>query len=151
MNRKELVKNVVNILRDNNIRKPISVQKHTFHVSDDNGNHKDFIIKKNGTNIMFTSNDVDNIIDACIDVIKDALKHGDSIHVKGLGTLGLNYRKARATKHPATGEAIKVDARYVPKFIPGRDLKICAKVYELSIDENTNTMPPEEHAEDLEV
>lgn len=140
MNRKELVRRVSNALRDNNIRKPVCVQKQVLHISDDDGNTKDFVIKKNDTSVAFTADDIDAVIDACIYVIQDALKHGDNVSVRGFGSLYLHHRKARTTKHPTTGEVVDVDARYVPKFVSGNDLKMCAKIYELSMEEKPHEL-----------
>lgn len=142
MNRKELVRRVSTVLRDNNIKKPVYAQKQVLHISDDDGNTKDFVIKKNDTGVAFTADDIDAIIDASIYVIQDALKHGMSVSIRGFGSLGLHHRKARITKHPTTGEAVDVEARYVPKFVSGNDLKMCAKIYELSIEEKLCELPP---------
>lgn len=142
MNRKELVRRASSVMRDNNIKKPVSTQKQVLHISDDDGNTKDFVIKKNDTGVAYTTEDVDTILDACIYVIQEALKHGESISIRGFGSLGLHYRKARMTKHPSTGESVDVDARYVPKFVSGNDLKMCAKIYELSMDERLCELPP---------
>lgn len=137
MNRNELVRLVSHVLRENNIKKSIYAQKHVFHISDDDGNTKDFVIKKNDTEIIFTLEDIDAIISACIYVIEDALKHGDQVSIRGFGSIGLHHRKARVTKHPVTGEVVDVQARYVPKFVAGSNLKLCAKVYELSKDDES--------------
>lgn len=142
MNRKELVRRASNMMRENNIRKPVRYQKQVFHISDNDGNTKDFVIKKKNTGVSFTADDIEAIIDACIYVIQDALKHGESISVRGFGSLGLNYRKARTTKHPDTGKLVNIDAHYVPKFVSGSDLKLCAKMYELSLDEQLPELPP---------
>lgn len=147
MNRKELVRRVSNVLRDNNIKKPVYTQKQVLHISDDDGNTKDFVIKKNDTSVIFTTDDIDAIVDACIYVIQDALKHGDGVSIRGFGSLGLHHRKARITKHPTTGEVVDVEARYVPKFVSGSDLKMCAKIYELSVEENLHELPPLDYEE----
>lgn len=148
MNRKELVRRVSNVMRENNIKKPVCAQKQVLHISDDDGNTKDFVIKKNDTGVAYTTEDVEAIIDACIYVIQDALKHGDNVSIRGFGSLGLHYRKARMTKHPSTGETVDVEARYVPKFVSGNDLKMCAKIYELSIDEKLRDLPPLDDEDD---
>ena len=131
MNRKELVRRIAAVMKDNGIRKPISSPKQVFHISDDEGNTKDFVVKKTDKDVLFTIDDIESMVDTCIYVIEDALKHGDSVSIRGFGTLGLHHRKARATKHPTTGEP-----RYVPKFVFGNDLRLCAKMFELSLDEN---------------
>ena len=141
MNRKELVRRVAAVMKDNGIRKPISSPKQVFHISDDEGNTKDFVVKKTDKSVLFTIDDVESMVDAFICVIEDALKHGDSVSIRGFGTLGLHHRKARATKHPTTGEPIEVEARYVPKFFFGNDLRLCAKMFELSLKEKEDNLP----------
>lgn len=45
MNRRDFIKKVACQLRDNNIRKPVSMPKQIFHISDDAGNSRDFIVR----------------------------------------------------------------------------------------------------------
>lgn len=135
MNKKELISKIVDVLHENNIRKPTSAQKTTLHISDDYGNKSDFIIRKSDKGLLFTVNDVSAIIDACLAVIEDSIKHGENIAIHGFGTLGVHHRAARLTRHPDTGEVIRIDDRYVPKFTFGNTLRMAAKVYELSIKE----------------
>lgn len=135
MNRKEFVRRVASVMRENNIRKPISDQKQVFHISDNEGNVSDFIIKKSNKGVLFTVDDIDAILDAYISVVEEALKQGDSISIRGFGTLALHYRKARTTKHPDTGESIVIADHYVPKFTSGKDLRICAKIFEMNLNE----------------
>lgn len=142
MNRKELVKRASNVLRTNNVRKPVHSQKQVFHISDDDGHTKNFVVKNSSANVLYTADDIEAVLDACIYVIQDALKHGDNVSIRGFGSLGLNYRKARATKHPDTGEPVHIDAHYVPKFVFGNDLRKCAKIYELSINEQKRVPKP---------
>lgn len=133
MNKKDLISKTVEVLQENNIRKLVAAQKTVFHISDDNGNQSDFVIKKSNRGLLFTTADVTAIIDACLAVVEDAIKHGEDIAIHGFGTLGVHHRAARQTKHPDTGETISVDARYVPKFTFGNTLRMAAKVYELSL------------------
>lgn len=132
MNKKELSSRVAEVLRANNIRKPVSVKKHTFHIVDEDGNTADFHIKQQDKNVLYTVDDTANIIDACLAVILDAIKNGEEISIKGFGNLGLHYRAARRTKEPNTGEWCEIEARYVPKFSYGNDLRMAARLYELS-------------------
>lgn len=133
MNKKEFVSKVAETLRENNMRKPVSVQKHTFHISDDEGNTADFNIKQRDKNVLYTVDDAENVVDACLAVIVDALKNGEEINIKGFGRLGVHYRAARRTKEPGTNEWCEVEARYVPKFYFGTELRMAAKLYELSL------------------
>lgn len=135
MNKKDLVSRIVDVLKQNNIRKRVSAQKTILHISDDFGNNSDFIVKKSDTGLLFTAGDVNSIIDACIAVVEDAIKQGESISIHGFGTLGVNRRAERHTKHPDTGDEITINARYVPKFNFGNSLRMAAKVYEMSLSE----------------
>lgn len=142
MNRKEFVRRVTSVMRENNIRKPVSSQKHVFHITDDEGNTKDLVIKKSDKGVLFTTDDVEAMVDTCLAVIEDALKHGEPISFRGFGTLALHYRKARRTKHPDTGEEVEIPDRYIPKFAYGKDLRMCAKVFELSLAEGMQHHSP---------
>ena len=132
MNKKELSSRVAEVLRANNIRKPVSVKKQTFHITDEDGNTADFHIKHQEKNVLYTVDDTANVIDACIAVILDAIKNGEEISIKGFGSLGLHYRAARRTKEPNSGEWCEIEARYIPKFSYGNDLRMAARLYELS-------------------
>lgn len=146
MNRKELVRRIAAVMRENDIKKPVSFPKQVLHISDDEGNTKDFIVKKSDKSIAFTVDDIEAMMDACLCVTEDALKHGEHISIRGFGTLALHHRKARTTKHPDTGELVDVEARYVPKFTFGNDLRLCAKIYELSLTDGSMLRENDEEA-----
>lgn len=142
MNKKDLISKTTEVLRSNNIRKPVSSPKQVFHISDDEGNHKDFVVRKTDKSVLYNTNDVSAILEACLSVIEDAITHGESISVYGFGTLGVHQRAARRTKHPETGEVVEVSARYVPKFSFGNTLRVAAKLYELSLNDSHIELPP---------
>lgn len=135
MNKKKLISSVVEVLREKGIRKPISVPRQVFHISDEEGNQKDFIVRKVDKTTAYNSGDVSAIVDACISVIEDSLIHGEEVSVHGFGSLGVHKRAARRTKHPNTGEPIEIDAHYIPKFSFGNNLRMAAKLYELSLND----------------
>lgn len=135
MNKRQLVSRVAEVMRINNIRKPVLLPKKVLHISDDDGNKKDFIVKSSDKNVLFTVDDIENVVDALIQVIEESLKVGEPVTVQGFGTLGLKYRKARITKQVGTDDWIDVEARYIPKFSFGNNLRMCAKLYELSLQD----------------
>lgn len=141
MNKKEFVSRVAETLRENGLRKPVSIRKHTFHITDDEGNSADFNIRQQEKSVLYTVDDTANIIDACLAVIVDSIRRGEEINIKGFGCLGLHYRAARRTKEPNTGEWCDVDARYVPKFAYGHDLRLAARLYEASLAEKPESLP----------
>lgn len=140
MNKTEFVQAVVARLQENGDRKPVRTPGYVFHISDNNGNAKDFTVKQERRTEGYTASDVRKFIDAAVDVIKEALVHGDNVSLPGFGSFGLKWRKARSTKDLNTGEPVVIEPRYVPRFFFGKDLRICGKLYELSLKDN----PPEE-------
>ena len=138
MNRKELVSRIAGVMRDEGLRKTVSMPKQVFHISDDEGNQKDFVVKKSDKRLLYTADDIDAVLGACITAIENALMNGESITIKGFGTLSLKYRAPRATKRPGTDEWVDVEARYIPKFSFGDRLRRCGKVYELSLQDRLN-------------
>lgn len=142
MNKNSFAKKVTELLRDNNIKKPVSVPKQVFHISDNEGNTKDFSIKKTEKSVIYTRSDVDAIIDACLQVIRESLKEGEPITIHGFGSLGLNYRKTRSTRLLGSDKRITIDGHYIPKFSFGSELKMCAKIYELSLNDRLPALEP---------
>jgi DNA-binding protein HU-beta len=133
MNKNKLIESIVDVLRENNVRKSIPAQKTTLHISDDQGNHSDFVVKKKTTGLLFTKEDITSVIDACIAVIEDSIKRGEEISIMGFGSLGVHKRLSRQGRHPVTGDVFSTGDKYVPKFSFGNNLRMAAKVYELSL------------------
>lgn len=135
MNKKELISKATEVLRLNGVKKPVSIKKHTFHITDDDGRCADFHVKRDDKTVIYTTDDTENIIDACIAVIIDALQHGESISIKGFGSLGVQYRAARRTKDFYSDNMVEIEERYIPKFNFGNDLRMAARVYQLSLEQ----------------
>ncbi|HSR11988.1 MAG TPA: HU family DNA-binding protein [Thermodesulfobacteriota bacterium] len=66
-------------------------------------------------------------VSCVLDTIKKALKKGQPITLVGFGTFSVGKRKARIGRNPQTGKEIKIPARKVPKFSPGKALKDAVK------------------------
>jgi len=62
-------------------------------------------------------------VDCVFATIKKALKKKDTVMLIGFGTFKVEKRKARKGRNPQTGEVIKIKAKRVPKFVPGKALK----------------------------
>ncbi len=150
MRRKEFIGEVANHLREEGKRKPVSVKKQVFHISDDEGNSKDFVVKKTDKTVMYTLDDVANILDSCISVMKGALMRGDCVALNGVGVLGLKKHKSREAVNPRTGEAITVPAHYVVRFVPGNEFKRCPKVFEQGIRDG-QYIDPDENLREMDI
>ncbi|MCD8207406.1 MAG: HU family DNA-binding protein [Bacteroidales bacterium] len=150
MTKRDLVREVSNVLRKNGIKKPISIPKHVFHISDDDGNTRDFSVKTREKTAVYTAEDVTNIVDACICVIEDAMKRGEEFTIRGFGTLGLKYRKPRSTRNVNDGEIVEIAGHYIPKFSFGEELRMCARTYELLLNDQLSAFDPSYHGDDDE-
>ena len=51
------------------------------------------------------------------------MKKKDTVALVGFGTFKVAQRKARKGRDPRTGEEIKIKAKKVPRFVPGKALK----------------------------
>jgi DNA-binding protein HU-beta len=65
--------------------------------------------------------------EACVDSIlagiTQELKKGGTISLVGFGTFKVQRQKARTGRNPRTGEPLKIKAKNVAKFVPGKALK----------------------------
>ena len=62
-------------------------------------------------------------IDAAIEVITGALKKGDEVKIAGFGTFVVTNRAAGEARNPRTGETVDVEAKRVPYFKPGKEMR----------------------------
>jgi len=62
-------------------------------------------------------------LDAYHEIVKKAIKEGDSVGIVGFGTFSTVERKARTGRNPKTGAALNIKAAKVPKFRPGKGLR----------------------------
>ena len=67
--------------------------------------------------------DVERIINTVFDEIGAALSRGDRVELRGFGAFSVKERKARLGRNPRTGEAVSVDAKRVPFFKTGKELR----------------------------
>jgi nucleoid DNA-binding protein len=69
----------------------------------------------------------DRAVSCIFETIKKAMKKGQSLTLVGFGTYSVSKRKARVGRNPQTGKEIKIPAKKVPKFSPGKALKEAVK------------------------
>ena len=73
--------------------------------------------------VVSTKKEAQAAVDCVFGSIKKALKKKDPVTLVGFGTFKVEKRKARKGRNPQTGEPIKIKAKRVPKFVPGKGLK----------------------------
>lgn len=130
MTKAELVTETCEYLKESNIRKPVAVPKQRFTITDDEGHGRTFTVKGKEKNVLYTANDVRNILNALIEITLDTVKHGGYIYIPRIGTLKVCYRKERKVRIPNSRQWKLVPARYVPKIDFVTAIKDAARVYE---------------------
>jgi integration host factor subunit beta len=68
--------------------------------------------------------DVETIVDTIFDGITSALARGDRAELRGFGSFSLRHRDPRMGRNPRNGEPVSVDAKSVPFFRAGKDLRL---------------------------
>ena len=78
---------------------------------------------KDVAKVINTKKEAQAAVDCVFSTIAKALKKEDTVTLVGFGTFKVGQRKARKGRNPQTGEEIKIKAKKVAKFVPGRALK----------------------------
>ena len=67
--------------------------------------------------------DVEHIVNTMLGEIINALSLGDRVELRGFGVFSVREREAKIGRNPRTGDAVPVDAKRVPYFKTGKDLR----------------------------
>lgn len=67
--------------------------------------------------------DVERIINTIFDEIIVALSRGDRVELRGFGAFSVKSRNARQGRNPRTGDSVAVDAKRIPFFKTGKELR----------------------------
>lgn len=68
--------------------------------------------------------DVENIVNAILDTIVDALARGDRVELRGFGAFSVKKRDARIGRNPRTGETVEVAEKAIPVFKTGKEMRL---------------------------
>jgi integration host factor subunit beta len=63
------------------------------------------------------------VVETVFDSIKDALKGGDKIEIRGFGNFKLKERSPRKARNPKTGESVDVPQKKAVRFKAGKALR----------------------------
>jgi len=81
------------------------------------------LVRNVSTETGIIRKDVALAVDAFLEAVKDAMKDGKHIEIRGFGTFKLKVRKERIGRNPKTEEKVKVPSRVVPTFKFSRAFK----------------------------
>jgi len=85
--------------------------------------NKGDLVGKIAKDAAITKRQAEEAFGSLIGGIAASLKKGRKVTIVGFGTFSVAKRKARKGRNPQTGAPIKIAARKVPKFTPGKGLK----------------------------
>jgi integration host factor subunit beta len=67
--------------------------------------------------------DVENIVNAILNEIVDAMARGDRVELRGFGAFSVKSRPARTGRNPRTGAHVSVEKKCVPFFKTGKEMR----------------------------
>ena len=70
-----------------------------------------------------TKKESSRALEAMLDAITHSLKKGTKVSLMGFGSFSTRKRAARKGRNPQTGTSIKIKAKKVAKFSPGKALR----------------------------
>jgi integration host factor subunit beta len=70
-----------------------------------------------------SSREVEAIVSTFFDAITDRLAAGGRVEIRGFGAFSTRPRDARTGRNPRTGQAVDVEAKRVPYFKPGKEMR----------------------------
>ena len=153
MQKKDLIRDAAQVLRDNNVRKLISFPKRTFTISDGVGTEKKFVFGKTEKGVLYNAEDVEAVLDACRIAIQNAIKRGEDVGVYGFGKLVYRYKEPRSWYSPMHDQTVTSPGGYYLRFICGNDLRRSVQMYEQAIADgeiNKPKMLPQDDEEEYE-
>ena len=66
--------------------------------------------------------DVEDLVNAILDTVADALAQGNRVELRGFGAFTVKRRGARAGRNPRSGGAVAVPERVFPMFKTSREM-----------------------------
>jgi integration host factor subunit beta len=70
-----------------------------------------------------TQRDIELVVTSLFDEITAQLAKGGRVELRGFGAFSTRKRDARTGRNPRTGETVAVDAKKVPYFKPGKEMR----------------------------
>ena len=70
-----------------------------------------------------TMKEIERVVTAFFNSIIDQLQKGGRVELRGFGAFSTREREARKGRNPRTGAAVDVNAKRVPYFKPGKEMR----------------------------
>jgi integration host factor subunit beta len=72
----------------------------------------------------FSHREAETVVNAIFDAMANVLAQGQRIEIRGFGSFAVKQRRARQGRNPKTGELVSVEAKRIPFFRAGKELRI---------------------------
>ena len=72
---------------------------------------------------QLVAKDLEVTVKMILETMCNSLSGGQRIEIRGFGVFKLNYRASRIAHNPKSGEAVKVPAKFAPRFKAGKELR----------------------------
>ncbi len=83
----------------------------------------ELVTKLAAENPGLTIRDIENIVGCFFDEIVEQLAAGGRVELRGFGTFSTRSREGRTGRNPRTGDAVSIEAKRVPYFKPGKEMR----------------------------
>jgi integration host factor subunit beta len=70
-----------------------------------------------------TGKEIERVVTAFFESVITQLQHGGRVELRGFGAFSTRDRDARKGRNPRTGDTVDVDAKRVPYFKPGKEMR----------------------------
>lgn len=67
--------------------------------------------------------EIERVVATVFDTIIESLSSGGRVELRGFGAFSTRARDGRTGRNPRTGEPVPVEAKRVPYFKPGKELR----------------------------
>lgn len=71
----------------------------------------------------FSRKDVEIIVETLFESMSQSLSQGDKVEIRGFGSFKIKERDGRQGRNPKSGENIFIDAKKVPFFKAGKEIR----------------------------
>jgi integration host factor subunit beta len=70
----------------------------------------------------FLKKDLEKVVSVVLNEIKQALRHGDRVELRGFGMFSTNIQKARISRNPKTGEKVNTPEKKTIHFKMAKEM-----------------------------
>jgi DNA-binding protein HU-beta len=85
------------------------------------------LIKSLAQTTGYTQKSCEAMLNAFTATVIETVATGEKVGLVGFGHFELLKRKARPGRNPSTGKKLKIPAKKVPKFVPGKRFRDAAR------------------------